>query len=129
MAPRAFGEKDRRNAGDVLVRHRRRFARLGQHRIDAEERGEVDDAQEVVREHARVQHRVRDAGDHAEQLVNQPGLSCHVRGMRAVRGPLAQLNDVFELGLPRRHGERRRALQRVRAKRREVKGALGPARG
>ena len=78
--------------------------------------------------HAGVEHRVCDAGDHVEQLIDQPGLARHVRGVRPMRGPLAQLHDVFKLGFPRRHGERHCALQHVRAERREVEGALGPPR-
>ena len=50
-------------------------------------------------------------------------------GMRAVRGPLAHLNDVLELRLARRDRERRRALDHEGLDQRQEVGALNAAQG
>jgi hypothetical protein len=88
-----------RDPGQILVRHRRRFSILRQDREDAEQSREVQDLQEIVGEHARVEGRVRDAAQVGEQLVGKPSLAGHDRRMGAMGPPLPHMHDRFEPGL------------------------------
>jgi len=77
----------------------------------------------IVREIPRVDDDVCRTGNHREQMVDEPALSCEERRMGRAREPLGEPDDCLEPRLARRHCEGNGALNHIRVPGRAVIGA------
>ena len=111
-------------ARHIFIGNRRALAVAHQRREHTEQRGKIDDPQEVVGEHSRVEEDVRHAGDHREHAIYEPGLPRHHGRMRGARCPLAHLDDRFKLCFAGCDRERRGRLNHIGAHKRQIVGPL-----
>ena len=89
----------------------------------AELRRDRNETQVVVGEEPGIDRDMRNARQHREQMVGEPGLPGLQRGMARARQPLAERDHRLQPRLSRRDRERRRALDHVRVPWRAVIGA------
>jgi len=99
--PRRIHQRRDADSCDILVGRRRVAAVAKKRGKHAEMDGHPNRQQVVVSKITRGEDRMRHSRRHGEQLVDQPVLPGHERGMRGARQPLCQADDLFEAGFLR----------------------------